>query len=227
MLIAIDTSTRFASLALYEEGVLLSEETWFSRNNHTVELVPGLVRLLERQEKGPGEIEGVAVALGPGSFTGLRIGLAVAKGLALGLGVPIAGVPTLDALAYPFAGRGLPVWAILQAGRGRICTAPYNRQRGRWQRSGDYCISTFDALISGPWGELGKRAIFCGEIDSAGRKAIRKSLGDRAIIASPAFSLRRAGFLAELGWEKIIRGESDDLAGLAPIYLHTAPVEGG
>ena len=226
MLVAIDTSTRFASLALYEpeEGRVLSEESWLSRDSHTVELVPGLVRLLERQGKGPEEIKGVAVALGPGSFTGLRIGLAVAKGLALGLSVPLVGIPTLDVLAYPFAERGLPLWAIVGAGRGRICAALYNRRRGRWRRVGDYHLTTFAALCAGP-GRRGRgRVIFCGEIDAAGKSAIQESLGERAIIASPAFSLRRAGFLAEIGWGKIKRDESADPASLAPIYLHTSPL---
>ena len=85
MLLAIDTATRVPSLALYDGERVVAEETWRSANGHTVELVPGLVRVLERQRVSPAELKGIAVALGPGSFTGLRIGLGIAKGLALTL----------------------------------------------------------------------------------------------------------------------------------------------
>ena len=85
MLLAIDTATRMPSLALYDGERVLAEETWRSANNHTVELAPALVRALERQRVSPSELRGIAVALGPGSFTGLLIGLGVAKGLALTL----------------------------------------------------------------------------------------------------------------------------------------------
>ena len=78
-ILAIDTATRMASIALYDGGRVHSEETWHSRRNHTVELMPSLVRLLDRQGVSPPELTGVAVALGPGSFTGLRIGLSVAR----------------------------------------------------------------------------------------------------------------------------------------------------
>ena len=78
------------------------------------------------------------VSLGPGSFTGLRIGLSVAKGLALARQVPIVGIPTLDVVAQPHMTQPLPIWAILQAGRGRICAAQYARRKGRWRRRGDY-----------------------------------------------------------------------------------------
>ena len=215
MLLAIDTATRTSSLALYDGERVLAEETWRSANGHTVELMPGLVRMLERQRVLPSELRGIAVALGPGSFTGLRIGLSVAKGLALTLAIPLLGIPTLDALVCAQGCKRGPVCVMLQAGRGRVSAAFYRRRRRQWQRQGDYRLTTLDELCA----DIETRTFFCGEIDAQAAELLRERLGAKAVVASPASSLRRAGYLAELGWQRLERGEVDDLATLAPIYL--------
>ena len=222
MLLAIDTATRMAGLALYDPvaGRVLGEEAWYSVNNHTVELTPRLVRLLEQQDLSPADLTGLSVSLGPGSFTGLRIGLGVAKGLALACSLPIVGVPTLDVVAQPHMAQRLPIWAILQAGRGRICVAQYVRRKGQWRKQGDYELTTLEALcdqVEGP-------ALFSGEIEAQDTELIRQKLGLVVMIASPASSLRRAAWLAELGWRRLARGDSDDAATLSPIYLHNPQV---
>ena len=220
MLLAIDTATRVLSLALYDGERVLAEETWRSANNHTVELSPGLVRMLERQRVSPSELKGIAVALGPGSFTGLRIGLGVAKGLALTLDIPLVGIPTLDALVYAQARKRGPVCAVLRAGRRRVAAAFYQRRRGQWQRQGDYRLTTLEELCT----EIETRTFFCGEIDAQATELLRERLGAKTVVASPASSLRRAGYLAELGWQRLERGEVDDPATLAPIYLRRPPI---
>ena len=222
-ILAIDTATRIASIALYDGEWVRGEETWHSKRNHTVELMPSLVRLLDRQGVSPQELTGVVVALGPGSFTGLRIGLSVAKGLALALKVPLVGVPTLDALAYSQPDQGLPLYAVVQAGRGRVCAALYQREGKRWRRATDYCITTLADLcqqVEGP-------AFFCGEMDAEGVRLLEENLGQWAVVASPASCLRRAGYLAELGWQRLKRDEADDPATLSPIYLHHPKAGGG
>jgi tRNA threonylcarbamoyladenosine biosynthesis protein TsaB len=216
-LLAIDTATDFASVALYERGNgTIAESSWHTSMNHTVELMPNIVRLMDSQRLEPGQLGGVAVALGPGSFTGLRIGLSVGKGLCLSLGIPIVGIPTLDVVAYAHYWQELPICAILQAGRGRICTAVYVRDDGQWQRITDYELATVEELSR----QLTERTLFCGEIDATLRAALIAHLGERAAIASPASSLRRAGYLAELGWERIGASGGDDVASLEPLYLH-------
>ena len=223
MLLAIDTATRMAGLALCDQvnGLVLAEQTWRSANNHTVELMPRLVRLLEQQGLSPSELTGLVVSLGPGSFTGLRIGLGLAKGLALARRLPLAGVPTLDVVAQPHKGQRLPIWAILQAGRGRICTGHYVRRRGRWRRVGSYQLTTLEKLCS----EVQASALFCGEIDAGDAALIDQQLGRTATVTTPAASLRRAAYLAELGWERLVRGDSDDAATLSPIYLHHPQID--
>lgn len=221
MLLAIDTATRVPSLALYDGECVLAEETWHSANGHTVELVPGLVRMLERQRVSPAELRGIAVALGPGSFTGLRIGLGVAKGLALTLAIPLIGIPTLEALVYAQARKQGPVCAVLRAGRGRFSAAFYRRRQGQWRRQGDYRLAKLEELCA----EIETRTFFCGEIDAQAAELLRERLGAKAMVASPASSLRRAGYLAELGWQRLERGEVDDSAALSPIYLRHPPIK--
>jgi tRNA threonylcarbamoyladenosine biosynthesis protein TsaB len=217
MLLAIDTATHTAGLALYDQvgGRVLGEECWYSANNHTVELMPRIVRLFDHQGVSPADLTGLSVSLGPGSFTGLRIGLGVAKGLALACRLPLVGVPTLDIVAQPHKAQRLPIWAIIQAGRGRICAGHYIRFRGRWRRQGDYQLTTLERICE----EEEEPVLFCGEIETADADLIRERLGLGVLIASPAASLRRAAHLAELGWQRLSRGSADDAATLSPIYL--------
>jgi tRNA threonylcarbamoyladenosine biosynthesis protein TsaB len=224
MLLAIDTATRMASLALYDpaRGWILGEETWYSNDNHSVELMPRLVRLMDQQGLGPTALTGLAVSLGPGSFTGLRTGLSLAKGLALARQLPLVGVPTLDVTIHPHTAQRLSIWAILQAGRGRICAACFSRQRGHWRRQGSYLLTTLAALCD----QVAGAALFCGEIDAGAAGLIRQRLGEETVIVAPSASLRRAGYLAEIGWERLARGDCDDPVTLSPIYLHHPSIDG-
>jgi tRNA threonylcarbamoyladenosine biosynthesis protein TsaB len=224
MLLAIDTATRMAGLALYDEkhGSVLAEETWHSVNNHTVELMPRLVRLLEQQGVQPTGLAGVAVSLGPGSFTGLRIGLSVAKGLALAGAVQLSGIPTLDVLAEPHKSQPLPICAVIRAGRGRFAVGHYSRQRGRWGRHSAFRIATLPSLCE----EVTEPTLFCGELDEKEADQIRQHLGLQAVVATPAASVRRAAYLAELGWARLSRGSFDDPAQLSPIYLRHPQIDG-
>lgn len=242
MLLAIDTATRAASVALYDSDGMIAESTWLSRENHTVELMAQIARLLELAHAPKNDLQAIGVASGPGSFTGLRVGMSVAKGLAFGFNIPLLAIPTLDAVAHahstvsswgennanltsnmPHADavqQDLPIWAMLAAGRGRFSLARYLAPRGAIQRVGSYTLVDAAGLIELASRELteDQRALFCGEIDAALRRLLEERLGARAVVASAAMNLRRAGFLAELAWTRWQRGESDDAASLAPIY---------
>lgn len=118
MLLAVDTSTQSIGVALYDGVQVLSEIVWVSDRYHTVELAPRVESMMEQSGVSSSDLRVVAVALGPGSFTGLRIGLAFAKGMALAKHLDIIGVPTLDILAASQPLDELPMAAILHAGRG-------------------------------------------------------------------------------------------------------------
>lgn len=219
MLLAIDTATHTAGLALYNEDGLRMEQVWLTADNHAVELMPYIVRAFEQQKLPPSALRAVAVSLGPGSFTGLRVGLSVAKGLALALGIPLLGVPTLDAAAYAHSRELLLVCAVLPAGRGRWCMALYqNSEESGWQRRSDYMLVGTDDLVA----SLRGPTLVCGEIDSRLCQALRAATPQRAVIASPASRVRRPGYLAELAWQRLVAGERDNLSTLSPIYLQQA-----
>jgi len=218
LLLAIDTATRIAGIALYDQDGLRIEQMWRTGNNHTVELMPRIVRACEQQGLAPSALGAVAVSLGPGSFTGLRVGLSVAKGLALALNIPLLGVPTLDASAYAHSRELLPVCAVLQAGRGRLCVAFYQRIGGDWQRRSDYVLMSPDSLAA----SLKEPTFICGEIDLHLAEALRTAAPEQAIVARPASALRRVGYLAELAWQRFVAGEYDAPASLTPIYLQRA-----
>jgi tRNA threonylcarbamoyladenosine biosynthesis protein TsaB len=214
MLIAIDTATNNASLALHDGFQVRAEHSWESPRRHTVELLPRLVAALEQLSLGVEHLSGVAVTRGPGSFTGLRVGLAVAKGLALARGLPLVGVPTLDVVAVAQGQSHRSLCAILQAGRGRLCVATYRWQEGEWHSHEKPRLTTWPALLE----EIDSPTLFCGEIDPAGAEALAP-LGELAVLSPGATRLRRAGFLAQLAWGRLNRGEANDPATLVPIYL--------
>ncbi len=215
MLLAIDTATHFAGLALYGQDQVWAEEIWYSAMTHTVELMPRIQRILSTQQVAVESLTGIGVSLGPGSFTGLRIGLAAAKGMALPYRLPLIGVSTLDVVAYPYQEAGRPVWAIIRAGRGRIGVAGYDQVEGEWVQIVSPTLTTFEGLCD----LAAEPAVFTGELDDQAVSLLRERLGQAAIIPSPALRVRRMACLAELAVARLARNQVDDLATLAPIYL--------
>jgi tRNA threonylcarbamoyladenosine biosynthesis protein TsaB len=221
MLLAIDTATRNLSLAMHNGDQVLSELTWQTMDYHTVELTQTISGMLHRVGLAPREIRAIAVALGPGSFTGLRTGLAVAKGLSLANNTPLIGIPTLDIVATSIGPEELPLCAVLQAGRNRICVGQYRWRDREWRPEGNPINTTWDRYLA----DMDAPALFAGEIDAYGARLLRRRRS-RAFVLSPASGLRRAGFLAELGWERFKRNRCDNPATLAPIYLSTPGTAG-
>ncbi len=160
---------------------------------------------------------GIIVARGPGSYNGLRVGLATAKGLAFSLGVPVVGIGTLEAEAYQAAsgGAGLPVCAISNAGRGEIGAAIFEGRGGEWKKVIGEHVTTVEALCS----SIDRMTLFCGEFLPRVAAGISARLGEKAVFATGAAALRRAGFLAELGMRRLEAGDYDDPATLQPLYL--------
>jgi tRNA threonylcarbamoyladenosine biosynthesis protein TsaB len=157
------------------------------------------------------------VALGPGSFTSLRVGLAFAKGLVLARHIPIAGIPTLDivAAAVPRSDRRLA--AVVHAGRGRLALGWYSAGESGWQSEGPATVTTADELEE----SIHKPVIICGEMSADERQRLARRFKNVSL-ASPAQCVRRPGILAELAWQKWQAGKTDSAAALAPIYLHVA-----
>jgi tRNA threonylcarbamoyladenosine biosynthesis protein TsaB len=215
MQLAIDTSTDIAGIALSSGGEVQVELTWHSQMNQTAELLPSIAHLLKQAKSKIQDIEGIVVAKGPGSFNGLRVGMSTAKGLALALGIPLVGISTLEAEAFQHAFTGRPICPIFNAGRGEIATALYQKQRGQWQRLIGEHITTIEELCP----QIKKRTIFCGNVPPPLARQLEEMLERKAVILKAAENLRRAGFLAELGWYRLLAGDYDDVATLQPLYL--------
>jgi tRNA threonylcarbamoyladenosine biosynthesis protein TsaB len=213
MLLAIDTSTMETGLALYDAGGARAEAVWRSGRNHTAQLLPQLDLLLRHAGVERADLRAVAVALGPGSWSGVRVGMSVAKGLALAGGLALLGVGTLDALAYQHGRPRLPVYPLVRLGRERFATARFDGEGGaRQEPDRNITLAELCAEVEG-------RAVFCGDLDAAVQAELRRGLGQRAIFPGPAAGLRRPAFLAELAWRRHAAGERDDLVALEPIYL--------
>jgi len=216
MLLAVDTSTTQIGLALYDGAHVLGEYAWRSGQRHTVELAPAVADLLTRCAVTMNDVNALGVALGPGSFTSLRVGLALVKGLVLAKHIPLVGIPTLDILAHAQPISKLPLAVAIQAGRGRYALGWYKVSRKQWQAQGDARVVTLEALMA----EVQSPSVVCGEFTAEIRQKLVSN--ENIQLVSPSNSIRRPAVLAELAWKRWQSGDVDDEAALAPIYLHVA-----
>jgi len=219
MEIAIDTSTAWGGIALSQDGNLQTELTWKPGQNHTSELFPNIERLLQTAKSDIRALSAVFVAIGPGSFNGLRAGISAAKGLAFSLNIPLVGISTLEAEALPFAFTGLPLCPIHDAGRGEIAAALYCHT-GSWQQLREEYLTDIESLCR----NTGGKTVFCGEIPPAAMDYIGTSLGKNAVIPGWEQRLRRPGYISYLGWQRLKSGKTDNLTTLQPIYLRQPPI---
>lgn len=216
MLLAVDTSTAFVGLALYDGDAVLGEMTWTTKQHHTTELSPALSGLLKRCGVTMSMVQALGVAIGPGSFTSLRVGLSLVKGIALARTVPVIGISTLDVIAAAQPPSKHPLVAVLQAGRTRVAFGVYQSHKLGWQAEGAVRSGTLDEMIS----QFEGPTVIAGELTSEERRKIAKVKSFH--LAAPALCVRRPAVLAELAWARWQANQVDDAATLAPIYLHVA-----
>lgn len=235
--LALDTSTRQSSIALCTEEMLLGEYTWQVGNNHSVELLERIQRLVTECGQTMQSLEAISVAIGPGSFNGLRVALATAKSLAFALALPLVGISTLDVIATQQQQWSGPICAVMEAGRGELYAACYlfeevveaGQLSYELQRLSDYLLEAPAQLKEhvmvrvNEWaGVPGERAVppvlFCGEMSEASHAALSMQLPEGLFL--PALpSVRHAATLATLAFPRFQRGIVDDPLLLEPLYL--------
>jgi tRNA threonylcarbamoyladenosine biosynthesis protein TsaB len=209
LLLALDTSTSTASVALFDGQRVLSETTWLAGREHSTRLLVEVEVALERVGQSPQHLTGLVVARGPGSFTGVRVAISVAKGIAAGLSIPLWAVSSLDVLAHAAAESELPVRVLLEAGRGRYATALYR---------GGRCVEEPRLATLEQLSELIiEHTLVIGELTGDARR--RLATHGHARLASAAACLRRAGFLAELGWRLAQSGDPGNPRALDALYV--------
>jgi len=214
MLLAVDTSTRMIGIALFDGSRVISQDSWMTQQHHTVELAQAVDNNLRRVGKTMSDLDALGVAIGPGSFTGLRIGMALMKGIAYHQQIPLVSIPTLQVLAETQPVREERLAVVLEAGRGRYAVGWYQAESGRWATQGDVENLSLEELqdrITGP-------TRVAGELSPKERQALSER-GD-VVISSPVESYRSPAVLAQLAREKWKKGDEDDPSTLSPIYLH-------
>jgi len=216
MLLAVDTATDVIGLAVTDGDRILAEQAWVSPRHATVELAPEAARLFRRIGVGDDQLQGLALAIGPGSFSGLRIGLAFIKGLAMGRALKVVAVPTLEILATAQPPRAEPLVALLAAGRGRWAAAWYKWNKRRWKATGGIRLLDLPGLLEA----IDRPTYVCGEMDPEARKALAAG---PALLAPPELCVRRPAVLAQIGWERMRKAV--DPVTLTPYY--PAPAEAG
>ncbi len=238
LLLALDTSTRQASVALCDEERLYGEYTWHVGNNHSVELLERVQRLLAESEIAMSALDGVVVATGPGSFNGVRVAVATAKTLAFALRRPLVGISTLEAGAAQHQQWPGLICSLLEAGRSELYAACYlfdaqkdedivtyrPRQLGAYQLLAPHELAQYvqsEVLPQlEPAGEM--RAfpcLFCGEISDRSRQALSAHMSGPTFFAPALWSVRHASILASLARPRLAENLLDDPLLLEPLYL--------
>lgn len=214
MILVIDTSTRYAGVMLWEDGVTIISQNWYSKHNHTTELIPSIQHMFQRTGVKATNLTGISLAIGPGGFSALRVGISTAKGFSSTLGLPIVGISTLEIEAYPYAELERPICPILRVGKRELAWAIYQQHRGSWQTVRSEHITGSDQLLS----QLTRGSIICGEgtVDNQQDLQGHKKQGV-AILRYPGPSLRLWS-LATLGEQRIKNGQVSEPATLQPLY---------
>ncbi len=219
--LGVEASTYEGSIAVADENSILGEFYIKPGPSHAEKLLPSIERFLGELSIEKNELSGIAVTLGPGSFTSLRIGIATAKGLALSLGIPIVGVSSLELLATNVPYAPFNLCPMIDARRGEIFTAFFRAEDGNVLRISEDSIHSPRDLIN----SINEKTIFIGDGALLYRDFLEDSLGGAALFCPVNLNYSRASGVAILGLNKLNQGLEDDLQTLAPEYLRMSEAE--
>jgi tRNA threonylcarbamoyladenosine biosynthesis protein TsaB len=218
-LFCLDTSTLAGSIALLEGEAVAAEVNVNLGRKHTERLLPGMDWMFQELSIEPREIEAIAVDIGPGSFTGLRVGLATAKGLAISLSAPIVGVSSLETLAWPLRFYPGKILALIDARKGQVF-AGFFQGGDEFKPASEPAALDPGALLE----RINERTLVVGDGLAAYREVFAK-VKDKILVAGFEFDQPRASVVGRLGLIRLARGESDDPDTLAPVYLRGSDAE--
>ena len=220
LVLAIDTSARVAGVALVTDEHVLVEETWRARKNHTTQLLPVVQHALSVSGHNPRDLSALAVAVGPGAFSGLRVGIATAKALAWTLAIPCLGIGSLDALAA--AADGAPrVLAVLDAGRGEWYWATYRSGPGQPRCLTPAQLGDPEAVLA----SLTRSVLLVGETSPEQRALIDDRFSRLVEYGEPRLPATRPAAVGLAALSRLAAGERDEPAALQPVYLRRSAAE--
>ncbi len=221
-LLAIDTTGQTASVAVLEDDTLLAEYTINYHMTHSQTIMPMIEQICNMIKLNKNEIDYIACSCGPGSFTGLRIGAATAKGLALGLDISVVAVPTLDALAYNIFDTSAVICPIMDARRQQVYTAFYQWNEGEFCRIIEYDALPIQSVIEKAKGYQ-KKVVFLGDGVAVHKELL---LQQKNFVLSPIHSnLQRAASVGALAMKQIAKGDVIKGSELELIYLRKPQAE--
>ncbi|HHY06282.1 MAG TPA: tRNA (adenosine(37)-N6)-threonylcarbamoyltransferase complex dimerization subunit type 1 TsaB [Clostridia bacterium] len=224
LVLGIESSSPIASVALVSAQKLWGEMTLNIGLTHSEQLLPLIDDLLQQTKVNLVDLEGIAVSGGPGSFTGLRIGMATAKGLAQGLKLPLVSIPTLLALAFPQTGYFGLVSAVMNARRNEVYTALFRFSGNDYEQ-----LEPYQAIHPQLWAEklvaYQETVLLTGDGVSGYKDIWRAALGDKVVSPPPFLQIARGASVAWLGQQRLCKGDADDLFTLKPMYIRSSEAE--
>ncbi|MCY7619049.1 MULTISPECIES: tRNA (adenosine(37)-N6)-threonylcarbamoyltransferase complex dimerization subunit type 1 TsaB [Bacillus] len=219
-ILAIDTSNHTLGIALVKDSTVIGESITYLKKNHSVRAMPTVEALMKECGVAPSELSKIVVAKGPGSYTGVRIGVTIAKTLAWTLSIPISAVSSLETLAAN--GQYFDGWIspLFDARRGQVYTGLYTFEEGKIKE-----IKPDQNILLTDWlhelKQTGKPVLFLGQDVHLHEESIRSILGETAVIAEGAFHNPRPSMLAFLGTDR----PAEDVHQLVPNYIRLAEAE--
>ena len=219
-MLAIDTSARVAGVALLEGEQVLAEQSWRTTSNHTVQLLPIVQQVLQVAQRPVRDLQAVAVAVGPGAFSGLRVGIATAKTLAWALSIPCLGIGSLDALASAVA-EAPRVLAVLDAGRGEWYWAGYGPERDGRRSPSLPQLGVPEAVLA----SVTRSVVLVGETTPEQRALIDARFSRLVAYGDPRLPALRPAALGLLAQARLAAGGSDEPAELQPVYIRRPAAE--
>lgn len=222
----MDTSGRLGSICLAAAEKIIAEMSLDTEVTHTERLLPAIDLLLKQVGWGLADLGGLALAIGPGSFTGLRIGLATLKGFAQVYDLPIVGVSSLEVLAHNACDSPLPVAALMDARRGQVYAAAYAFKNGAIQK----ILLDEEAADPLPLAHALKKFAPClllGDGAKLCEKIFREALGDGARFGGDEMMRLHARWVARLAWPRLKKGEGKNWQTMVPNYIRKSDAEKG
>lgn len=210
-----------SGIGVTQDGKTLADLRYDVKLTHSEVLLSNIDRLLKSLNLKLEDLDGFSISLGPGSFTGLRIGLATVKGLSLASGKPAVGVPTLDALAFLTRGCKYPVVPIIDAKKYQIYAAVYHSSGSRIKRKSPYLVLGLSELVQ----KIPQEVAFTGPGIRQFRSQLAKSMGKRAHFLRGEKTLPSGAAVAYLGWQKLKKEKPADIFSLEPIYVRKSEAE--
>ena len=197
-ILAVDSSALTATVAVMADGQIKSEMSFTTSLTHSETIMPMIDEVLGKADLTINDIDLFACSEGPGSFTGLRIGIGTVKGLGYGLGKKVCGISTLEALAYNISYTDFMIAPIMDARRGQVYNALYKYANGVLATVAEPRALSVDELCS----EINEKVIFVGDGVKVHRDKISEILGDKALFAQPQHCLQRAASVAYAALDK-------------------------